>query len=429
MTPQRSGVALRTYQLVAVLGVGWLLGRTPGMLAENRVEAQRLHAAFGTGGQDSPPAPASTDTSELVARVAAEVAAQVAERTVTQLVAAGWGPRTAEPQTIIFRDMAAPRGGNPEQVVRIVTETMATPPPAAAGWQLPPGAEASPAPTPASVPVATGSAAHDMATAGYAALAAGDRRRAASLLRAAHRTDPDAPQADAWAADLRRLEKRWAISAYTLARDGGTGDPLAASPILGGGQSGASVTWTPDPLAKRPLSLLGRVAAATGANGSAVSETAEAAVGVRWQPLTGMPVAVDIERRVALGDFARNAWAARLSGGAAAQTKLMGRSVTVEGWGEAGIVGLSSADVYGGLQGRAATPLLSLGKASLDIGAGVWAAGQRSYGQTITRLDAGPGIRFGLRPYPFTAQIDYRVRAAGNALPDSGPVLTVAGQF
>ncbi len=420
---------MRTYQLVAILGVGWLLGRAPEILAENRAEAQRLHAAFGTASPAPPAAPTSTDTSELVARVAAEVAAQVAERTVAQLVAAGWGPQAAEPQTIIFRDTVTPRTANPEQVIRIVTETATPQPPAGLNWQLSPSAETSPPPASTPPPLAANSDAYARASAGYAALAAGDRRRAASLLRAAHRADPDAPQAEAWAADLRRLEKRWSVSAYTLARDGGTGDPLAASPILGGGQSGAAVTWAVDPLAKRPVFILGRITAATGAKGSMASETAEAAVGLRWQPLAGVPVAVDVERRVALGDFARNAWAARLSGGAVSHAKLLGLRGTLEGWGEAGIVGLSSADIYGGFQGRAATPLMSMGKTTLDIGAGVWAAGQRSYGETVTRLDIGPGIRFGLRPYPFTAQVDYRVRTAGNALPDSGPVLTVAGQF
>jgi len=32
-------------------------------------------------------------------------------------------------------------------------------------------------------------------------------------------------------------------------------------------------------------------------------------------------------------------------------------------------------------------------------------------------------------PWPFYAQVDWRARVAGNALPGTGPVLTVAGEF
>lgn len=60
---------------------------------------------------------------------------------------------------------------------------------------------------------------------------------------------------------------------------------------------------------------------------------------MRVQPLPGVPVAVDLERRFALGSFSRSAFAARVSGGAATSTRAFGRKLNISGYGEAGIVG------------------------------------------------------------------------------------------
>jgi hypothetical protein len=172
------------------------------------------------------------------------------------------------------------------------------------------------------------------------------------------------------------------------------------------------------------------VAAAAGPDGGIDSETAEAALGVRVQPLPGVPVAVDVERRFALGSFSRSAFAARVSGGAATSTRAFGRRLTLDGYGEAGIVGFDKdPDLYAGGQARGGTPLFALGRVKMDAGAGAWGGVQRSFGVTASRLDLGPSARIDIAPWPFFAQIDYRARVAGNALPGSGPVLTVAGEF
>ncbi|MFN7176787.1 MAG: hypothetical protein ACK4MX_07845, partial [Thermaurantiacus sp.] len=259
----RPGRALRVYQIIALLILGWLVGRIPSLLAEARLEQTNLAEALGlpssargtTGAAAAPaaglPAAADLGTADLAARVAAQVAADVADATIARLLAAGWGPpgyrgasmppqgwQAAPPARVL-----APQ----ETVVRIVTEARPPDPEtvAALGWRLPPqphapaGANpraASPGPT-ASTPREPDrrADAHALASRGYVQLKAGDRRAAVQSFSRALVLDPEAEQAEAWAAEVRRLTRRWAISAYSLSREG-TSDALAAAPVLGGGQ-------------------------------------------------------------------------------------------------------------------------------------------------------------------------------------------------
>jgi hypothetical protein len=425
---------MKAYQIALVLLVGWAAGRLPQWLSESEAEEARLEAvmepAAAKAGSDQATARMAA---EVAARVAADVAAQVADETVARLVAAGWGPRGAEPpvQRIVLE---VPRGALPEQRVRIVTET--TPQVLDVRYSLPPGA-----PGPAAVaepagkaaeapPRAASPAAYAAAAAGYEAIRAGDRSQGVRLLRSAIAMDPEAPQAAEWEAEVRQQTRRWSVAAYSLAREG-SGEALAAAPVLGGGQAGAAVAWRVNPLGKQRISMVGRVTAAAGPEGGLDGQTTEAALGLRWEPSRELPVAVDVERRFALGLYGRNAWAARLSGGAQKEVGAFGQRLKLEGYGETGVVEgfTSTPDLYAGGQLRGGVPLFRLGQTRFDAGAGAWGGVQRSSGQTASRLDLGPSARIRIMPWPFFAQVDYRARVAGNALPGSGPVLTVAGEF
>jgi hypothetical protein len=436
----RNGRALRVYQIVLVLLVGWAAGRLPGWLDDGAAESRRMESALGLAGA-APAAATDVDTARLAAEVAARVAAQVADETIARLVAAGWAPgggRGAElpPQRIILET----RGGAPqESVVRVVTEA-AQPSLLNVRYDLPGGSAAAaystvaPAMSPSAAapaqPSPTSTKAHAAATAGYAAIRAGDLQEGVRLLKAAQAMDPDAPEAAAWGADVKQLTRRWSVGAYALSR-AGTGEALAASPVLGGGQIGAAIAWRVNPLGKQRISIVGRFTAAAGPEGGIDSETGEAALGLRYEPFRSVPLAVDVERRFALGVFARDAWAARVSGGAQGKVGAFGRQLALEGYGEAGVVEgfTSTPDVYAGAQMRGAVPLFQVGRTRFDGGAGLWGAVQRSFDVTASRLDVGPSARIKVEPWPFHAQIDYRARVAGNALPGSGPVLTVAGEF
>jgi hypothetical protein len=451
----RPGRALRVYQIIALLFLGWLVGRLPGLVSEARLEQASLAESLGLVA--AAPAAATTGAiriadspadhlahADLAARVAAQVAADVADATIARLLAAGWGPPgyRAPPlpppgwQAVPPARMSAPQ----ESVVRIITE--ARPPDAetiaALGYQLPPqrpvpagteGRPASPAPAQSTTRTpASRTEAHALATRGYAQLKAGDRRAAAQSFSRALALDPEAEQATAWAAEVRRLTRRWAISAYSLSREG-TSDPLAAAPVLGGGQAGVAVAYTFDPLARRPVSAFARMVSAAAPDGTLDPDTAEAAIGLRWRPFPKAPLALDAERRFAIGIFARDAWAARVSGGGGGRTQLGPVPLLWDAYGEAGVVGEKRADFYAGGQARGGVPLLALGNLSLDAGAGLWAAGQRSGDVSTGRLDLGPSIRMGMSPSPFSAQLDYRVKAAGDAEPGTGLALTVSGNF
>lgn len=445
-TGVRHGRALRVYQLLAVLAAGWLAGRLPALLAENRAEehalAQSLGVAVGEGPGEGAPAAGTVAvdgaTADLAARVAAQVAAQVADETIRRLIAAGWAPTAGQ----ALQPGAA--GATGETVVRVVTQTVPAP---VAGWTLPlapapgpavpglaaPGLAAPGPASPAAGPAATAPerTAHAVATAGYAALKVGDRRQAAALLEEAARMAPNADGAAQWKADAQQLSKRWTVAGYVLSRSGsGGGDALAASPVLGGGQAGAAVGYLFNPYAPVRVSAFGRVSAAAAANGGLDSETTEAALGLRVQPWRKVPLAFDVERRFALGAFSRDAWAARVSGGSAGETRLAGRRLKMDGYGEAGVIGFTGDPaLYGGAQMWAGTPVVQLGQVAIDGGAGMWGAAQRDYGTTVSRFDLGPSARFQVQPWPFKAQVDYRVRAAGNAAPGSGPVITLSGEF
>lgn len=428
----RHGSALKVYQLIAVLLAGWFFGRMPELLADVRSEARSI-AGFAP-----PPPAAQPDTADIAARVATQVAAD----TVARLIAAGWGPQQAGPEP-------AMRHAGPQEI-RIVQEMQpreaasSEPSPvrpspvrlAQFDYTLPEGRTAAATPRRTDASPATSSSAarqgddaYRLATDAYSALSTGDRRLAANRFRQALATDPSHPNAAEWEKELRRLTKRFGLSAYTLSRSYGNGDAIAASPILGASQTGVAATYTVNPLSRHPVSLLARLTAAGAPDGRIDSDTAEAAVGIRVQPLAGIPVAVDVERRIGIGYWARDEWAARVMGGTNASAHAFGVPIAWEAFGEAGIVGVKSRDLYAGAQVRAATPVFNSSRLSIDGGAGAWAAAQHAWGDTVSRFDIGPSMRLVVHPFPVSAQIDYRLRAAGNALPGSGPAVTIAGQF
>lgn len=454
------GRALRFFQIILILAAGWVAGRLPAMIADNEQEKQTLAAALGVApmtanpAQDmsaSPPsadqAIAAADEARLVAEIAARVAVDVADRTVARLLAAGWGPGGGAPA-----QLAAAPGMPAQTVVRLVHETAPGlhGAPVASGWSLP----AAPQPggnmaVPESAIASTGStktpptpsasaadpsdprliSAHAVATQGYEALQTGDRRRAVALLDEAARMAPGTEAARQWQADSAQLTKRWSLAGYVLSRSGSMQDPLAASPVLGGAQAGAAIGYVLDPLADTRVSVIGRITSAMGDRGSLERDTAEAAIGLRVQPSRDLPLAIDIERRIALGTYARNAWAARISGGTEQNIRAIGRQWRWQGYGEAGVVGLKNSSWYAGGQTVLATPMVDLGRVSVETGGGVWGATQRDFGMTVSRLDFGPSAQFRIQPWAFYTQLDYRVKAAGNARPGSGAVITVGGEF
>lgn len=279
---------------------------------------------------------------------------------------------------------------------------------------LPPAQPAPPATTTHPIP------GFDLASAAYARLAVADRRGADRLFTAALAAadGQDVPQAADWAQAQRQLRRRWSGDAYTLLRDSGLAGP-AASPVLGGGQSGASLAYSLDPLARRPLAVFGRIYAAHEAAASIDPASAQAAVGMRWQLRPGVSLAA--ERLIAIGAATSGDWNLRLAAGGA---RRLG-PVTVDGYGEAGVRG--NGDLYAGGEAHARAPIGKIGAVQLSAGPGLWGSVQAA-GATVARFDLGAGVTAQL-PAGIVVSGDWRWRVAGNAAPGSGPAVTMGVAF
>ncbi|WP_324749069.1 hypothetical protein SH591_10435 [Sphingomonas sp. LY54] len=207
---------------------------------------------------------------------------------------------------------------------------------------------------------------------------------------------------------------RWSASAWLFARRGGDGT-LATAGTLGGSQAGLRVGYRLNRDTARPLSLSGRLYAPLETDG------AEAAVGLEWKPLADVPVRILAERRQRLSGDGRSAFAILAYGGVS-EARIAG-PLRLDAYAQAGMVGLHSKDLFAD---GAATVSLPLG-ARAQVGIGLWGAAQPG----VSRLDAGPQVSVRL---PVTAanlrlSAGYRVRVAGDALPASGPALTLAADF
>ncbi|OYU16050.1 MAG: hypothetical protein CFE37_03160 [Alphaproteobacteria bacterium PA4] len=262
-----------------------------------------------------------------------------------------------------------------------------------------------------------------LATRAYAALAAGERREAARLFTLALSSPAD-PRAAAWQRERQRLVRRWSGDAWTLLRAAGPVAP-AASPVLGGGQSGASLAYTVNPLARRPLALVARINAASDSDGAPVATSTQAAFGLRWQPHPGLSLSA--ERLVAIGADVGDDWTLRLAGGG---TRRRGR-LALDGYAEAGA--LARGPLFAGGQARLSRDLLADDGATLAAGVGAWGSvqGDRRGGPMLGRFDLGPAaaLRVPMGRATLAVVADYRVRLAGKAAPGNGPSLTVSLAF
>lgn len=206
--------------------------------------------------------------------------------------------------------------------------------------------------------------------------------------------------------------RRWSGEAYVFARAAGPTD-FASAALLGGGQSGGSLAFTPRPDVRRPLALVLRGAVAHSDAGSA-----QVALGVRWRLLPGLSLSA--ERLFALGPDAVQGWTLRLAGGGQGHAHGLDWSA----YGEAGIAG---GTAFADGQAFLGAPLRR-GALAVTLGAGVWGAAQAD-GALIDRLDAGPSIRLRHDRLPLSLSADWRFRLAGNAEPGSGPALTLYASF
>ena len=190
----------------------------------------------------------------------------------------------------------------------------------------------------------------------------------------------------------------------------GSANSLASGGTLGGSQAGARLMYNITP----SIAAVLRSSSDVGRRGG------ELALGVRVRPLQSLPVWVTAERRQKLGKYSngRNDFALFAETGAYNQPMPWG--FTLDGYGQAGVVGISSRDLF--VDGALAftRPVYR----QFSAGFGVWGGAQPG----LYRIDAGPRVTMQVRRN-IKVHLDWRQRLAGSAQPGSGPVVTLAGDF
>lgn len=206
---------------------------------------------------------------------------------------------------------------------------------------------------------------------------------------------------------------RLTISAWALLRGDGSG-PLAAGGQLGGSQAGLRARYQLSPA----LHLATRVSGPLQSNLGK-----EAAIGLDLRPVRSFPLTFLIERRVGLDPGSRDAFGIGAYGGF---DRSIGQ-VRLDGYAQAGVVGLKRRDLYVDGAVRGEHVLVTSDTARFGVGAGIWGGAQPG----AARLDIGPqlvarvpvaagGVRIGA---------EWRQRVAGDARPGSGPVLSLGADF
>lgn len=203
---------------------------------------------------------------------------------------------------------------------------------------------------------------------------------------------------------------RLQLSAWALLRGSPGPGTLATGGTLGGSQVGARLTYRFSP------ALAATLRSSSSAGGV---RAAEVAAGVRWQPLQSIPVALTLERRHGIGRYGGRSAFALFAEGGLYQKPLFAR-FSLDAYAQGGVVGARHRDLFFDGGATVTRPVWR----NISAGVGVWGGVQPG----LYRIDAGPRVsmqvRRGLRVHA-----DYRQRVAGNALPGSGPALTLAGDF
>lgn len=200
------------------------------------------------------------------------------------------------------------------------------------------------------------------------------------------------------------------LSSWALLRGPSSPEALAAGGTLGGSQAGARLTYA----FNRWLAASLRTTSPVGG-----SSAVEAAAGLRFTPFRSIPVAITAERRQAFGHGGgQSAFALFLEGGLYRRPAPL--DFRLDGYFQAGIVGLSSRDYFADGSLALTRPLWG----RVSAGVGLWGGVQPG----LYRVDAGPRVSVRVRDNIY-AHVDWRQRLAGTARPASGPALTLAADF
>lgn len=219
----------------------------------------------------------------------------------------------------------------------------------------------------------------------------------------------------------RPAARRWTADGWVLLRRDRSRPLVPGAPAYGRSQAGAVLRYRlDDSSAHRPQAHLRVSAALSGA------AERELAAGLSARPLAALPLRVAAEMRLTdIGGHTDPRPAAfAVSEIAPIALPLASRA---EIYLQAGYVGGDFATPFADGQVRVEKSALRLGGADLAAGLGAWGGAQEG----ASRLDLGPSGAFSFRLGDLHARLaaDYRFRVAGDALPASGPSLTLSAGF
>lgn len=208
-----------------------------------------------------------------------------------------------------------------------------------------------------------------------------------------------------FATPISLATNRLSASLWGILREGRGATPGAQ---LGGTQAGMRLRYAMGKA--RRVAITARVSTPARGTGR------EMALGMEWRP-TALPVSLIAEQRMAL-DRGRGG-PSLLAVAGLPPTSVAGLSL--EAYGQGGAVVRAGIEPFADGAAR-----LARGVGRFDLGIGAWGGTQRG----VARVDVGPtiGLRLPTRPV-VRLTLDWRLRVAGRARPDSGPALTIGSDF
>ncbi len=227
--------------------------------------------------------------------------------------------------------------------------------------------------------------------------------------------------------DLARVrvagERRWSGDGWLMWRQGGAAPAGGlAPPVYGASQGGLVLRYRLAPSSALQPTLYMRVTGALDGSGQA-----DSAFGFSARPIAGLPLIAAVEGRVSR--FSNGT--THLRPAAMVVTELtpqpMPFALRAETYAAAGYVGGPGATAFVDGQLRVDHHVASFGPSEIRAGGGMWGGAQAGAG----RLDIGPTatVRLAGDHYAARLGLDWRLRVAGDALPTSGPAMTLSAGF
>lgn len=218
--------------------------------------------------------------------------------------------------------------------------------------------------------------------------------------------------------------RRWSADGWMMLRDGGASTSVTGPTraTYGASQLGAVLRYRLAPESgHRPTAYLRGTAALIRPHDR------EVAAGLSARPVSGLPFTVAAELRA--GEINS---ATRVRPAVMAVTELLPQKLPLdllgEAYAQAGYVGGKGATAFVDGQLRVDTDIARIGRAELRVGGGAWGGAQKG----ASRLDVGPAANLGIsvnNTIFARLTVDWRFRVAGNAVPESGPALTLSAGF